>query len=77
MTAGAGRICRAECAADVTAFAGDVGVSTVENETRTEMIESLLSNGVAAGKEHHCKDGREYHVPKQSRCESSRVSRLN
>ena len=77
MTAPAGRVRRAECPPDVTAFAGDVGMGPVENETGTEMIERLLSHGVAAAKKHRYERGGGYHAPKQGYCEILRVSYMN
>jgi len=42
VTAGTGGVGWTECAADMTAFASNVGMCTVQNKTGTEVIEGRL-----------------------------------
>jgi len=59
MTAGAGRVGWAKCRADMTSFAGDIGVRAVEIKTRTKMIKRLLS--VCSSLEQQKTDCSEHH----------------
>ena len=46
MAAGAGRVGRAEGAANVAALTGDIGVGAIEYEARAEVVEHLLRPGL-------------------------------